>query len=63
VAWNFHIGGYQVCSKWLKDRKGRLLTEEDLPYYQRLVAVVVGTIDLMREVDEVIEGYGGWPLR
>jgi hypothetical protein len=21
-VWNFHIGGYQVCEKWLKDRKG-----------------------------------------
>ena len=21
-VWNFHIGGYQVCHKWLKDRKG-----------------------------------------
>ena len=20
-VWNFHIGGYQVCEKWLKDRK------------------------------------------
>ena len=26
-VWNFHIGGYQVCEKWLKDRKGRTLTE------------------------------------
>ena len=22
-VWDFHIGGYQVCHKWLKDRKGR----------------------------------------
>jgi predicted helicase len=25
TVWNFHIGGYQVCEKWLKDRKGRTL--------------------------------------
>src|SRR5690348_15866914 len=25
-VWNFHIGGYQVCQKWLKDRKGRTLS-------------------------------------
>ena len=25
AVWNFHIGGYQVCEKWLKDRKGRQL--------------------------------------
>src|SRR5258708_3005811 len=28
-VWNFHIGGYKVCEKWLKDRKGRHLTKED----------------------------------
>ena len=27
VAWDFYIGGYQVCQKWLKDRKGRKLSE------------------------------------
>ena len=27
-VWNFHIGGYQVCKKWLKDRKGRTLSED-----------------------------------
>ena len=29
-VYNFHIGGYQVCQKWLKDRKGRTLTEEEI---------------------------------
>src|SRR5207253_10638432 len=28
IAWNFRIGGYQVCEKWLKDRKGRTLSKE-----------------------------------
>ena len=28
-VWNFHIGGYQVCHKWLKDRKGRTLSADD----------------------------------
>src|SRR5205823_4388717 len=23
AVWNFDIGGYQVCEKWLKTRKGR----------------------------------------
>jgi predicted helicase len=30
AAWNFHIGGYQVCEKWLKDRKGRKLSKTDI---------------------------------
>ena len=33
-VWNFHVGGYQVCQKWLKDRKGRRLTYNDLTHYR-----------------------------
>jgi len=31
--WAFHIGGYQVCQKWLKDRKGRQLSYDDCKHY------------------------------
>jgi SOS-response transcriptional repressor LexA len=60
-VWNFHIGGYQVCEKWLKDRKGRTLSEDDLAHYQKIVVALSETIRLMREIDEVIEAHGGWP--
>ena len=29
-VWEFNSGGYQVCEKWLKDRKGRTLSETDI---------------------------------
>ncbi len=61
-VWNFHIGGYQVCEKWLKDRRGRTLTDEDINHYQRVVVAVNETIRLMAEIDRVIEEHGGWPL-
>ena len=61
-VWEFHVGGYQVCAKWLKDRKGRQLNYEDLTHYQYVVAAFAETIALMREIDEVIEAHGGWPL-
>ena len=61
-VWNFHIGGYQVCHKWLKDRKGRTLTFDDLKHYQRIVAALAETITLMEQVDEAIEEHGGWPV-
>lgn len=61
-VWNFHIGGYQVCEKWLKDRRGRTLTAADIAHYQRVVVALKETIRLMREIDEVIEAHGGWPL-
>ena len=36
IAWNFYIGGYQPAQKWLKDRKGRELSYEDILHYQKL---------------------------
>jgi hypothetical protein len=61
AVWNFHIGGYQVCEKWLKDRKGRTLTDEDLAHYHKIVVALSETIRLMAEIDEVINQHGGWP--
>ena len=59
--WNFHIGGYQVCEKWLKDRKGRTLSKDDIAHYHKIVVALTETIRLMEEIDEVIEKHGGWP--
>jgi predicted helicase len=61
-VWEFHIGGYQVCEKWLKDRKGRTLLYEDIQHYQRMVAALAETITLMEKIDETIEEHGGWPI-
>lgn len=60
--WAFHIGGYQVCQKWLKDRKGRVLSLADLQTYQKIVSALGETIALMQQIDETIEEHGGWPL-
>ena len=59
--WNFHIGGYQVLEKWLKDRRGRVLSEEDITHYQRVIVALNETIRIMAEIDHVIEQHGGWP--
>ena len=61
AVWNFHIGGYQVCEKWLKDRKGRKLLKADIEHYQKIVVAISETSRIMKEVDEVIEKHGGWP--
>jgi predicted helicase len=60
-VWNFHIGGYKVCEKWLKDRKGRTLSDDDIAHYQKIVVALKETIRLMAEIDVVIEEHGGWP--
>jgi predicted helicase len=51
--WNFHIGGYQVCQKWLKDRKGRKLTIDEAQHYQRIVVALEETIRLMAEIEAI----------
>lgn len=61
-VWEFHIGGYQVCEKWLKDRRDRKLSYEDLTHYQNIVVAIKETIRLMNEIDKVIKAHGGWPL-
>jgi predicted helicase len=62
-VWNFHIGGYQVCEKWLKDRKGRTLSTDDITHYQRIVVALNETIRIMAEIDQVIDEHGGWPIK
>lgn len=51
----------QVCAKWLKDRKGRTLSNDDITHYQKIVIALSETIRLMAEIDKVIETHGGWP--
>lgn len=62
-VWDFYIGGYQVCHKWLKDRKGRTLSYEDLMHYQNIVSAISETIDLMNKIDNIINRFGGFPLK
>ena len=61
-VWNFYIGGYQVCQKWLKDRKNRQLAYDDITHYQRIVATLAETIILMAAIDKTINSHGGWPI-
>jgi predicted helicase len=61
AVWSFHIGGYQVCHKWLKDRKGRTLSSEDIAHYSQIVSAISETIHLVAEVDAVIHEHGGCP--
>ncbi|GAK53870.1 adenine specific DNA methyltransferase [Candidatus Moduliflexus flocculans] len=56
-AWVFHVGGYQVCEKWLKDRKERKLTIDDIEHYQQIVVALLETIRLMTAIDERITGF------
>ena len=61
-VWEFTIGGYQPAEKWLKDRRRRTLSYDDIVHYQRICAALAETPRLMARVDETIELHGGWPL-
>jgi predicted helicase len=58
-VWGFHVGGYQVCEKWLKDRKGRTLTYDDIEHYRKITEALRQTMRLMEEIDGAIPA---WPL-
>lgn len=60
--WRFKIGGYQVCEKWLKDRRGRKLTDAEVLKYRKVVAAIGETIRIMQCIDQAIEAAGGWPI-
>ena len=49
-VWNYHIGGYQVLQKYLKDRKGRNM--DDAPRYCRIVTALRKTIEIQKQIDE-----------
>ena len=51
LAWDFYIGGYQPAQKWLKDRKGRNLTFDDILHYRNIIIVLLETDRLMKELD------------
>jgi predicted helicase len=59
-VWEFHVGGYQVCEKWLKDRRGRNLSYDDLQHYQKVVVALSETIRIMTEIDKAIPS---WPMQ
>jgi predicted helicase len=50
-VWSYQIGGYQVLDKWLKDRKKRILSLEDIKHYCRVVTALAKTIKIQSEID------------
>jgi predicted helicase len=58
-VWDFLLGGYQVCEKWLKDRRGESLAAEELRRYSRIITALTRTLVLMDEIDGAIRKRGG----
>ena len=54
AVWEYEIGAYQVCEKWLKDRRGEVLRREDLRQYREILVAVAETLRVMAEIDGVL---------
>jgi len=52
-VWQYQIGGYQVCNKWLKDRKKRLLSLDDIKHYCKIVTSLQKTIEVQKAIDDI----------
>lgn len=53
ALWEYRIGGYQVLEKWLKDRKDRQLSIDDIQTYCRIATALAKTVDIQVKLDEV----------
>ena len=54
AVWEYEIGAYQVCEKWLKDRRGEVLRHEDVRRYRAILVAVAETLAVMAEIDSVL---------
>lgn len=52
-VWEYHIGGYQVPEKWLKDRKGRELTSDEVASYIKVLTAIGETIRIQKSLDDL----------
>ena len=52
AVWEFEIGSYQVCEKWLRDRRGEALSHADIRQYRQVLAAVSETLRVMQAIDE-----------
>ncbi len=55
VSWTFYIGGYQPAQKWLKDRKGRALTLDDVKHYRNVLKILAETDRIMQTIMMTLE--------
>ena len=55
IIYEYHIGGYQVLSKWMKDRKGKKLSDSNIRHYCKIVTAIDKTIKLQVDIDKLVE--------
>lgn len=61
-VWEFQIGGFRVCEKWLKDRRGRVLSTDDIRSFRGVLSASFATLRMAEGIEKVISEYGGWAM-
>ena len=59
AVWDFHIGGYRVLDKYLKSRKGRKLSLDEINHVAAVADCLAFTIKQMAKIDEAYQGAFG----
>ena len=54
-VWEYEIGAYQVCKKWLHDRRKSVLSHAEVRQYCRILVAVAETLEIMAEIDAVLD--------
>ena len=60
AVWQYHVGAHQVCRKWLKDRRGRILSSQERHQYINIVNAIGETLFILDQIDKDIIASGGW---
>ena len=53
-VFDYTIGGNSPLQKWLKDRKGRTITDEDISVFNRIIVVLEKTLSIIKQIDSLI---------
>jgi predicted helicase len=51
----YQIGGYQVCNKWLKDRKGKVLSLDDIKHYCKVATAIDNRFLIITILELILE--------
>lgn len=52
-VWNYYIGGYQILDKWLKDRIDRVLSNDEVNHFLKVITALNWTVYFQKEIDKI----------
>ena len=55
AVWKYEIGAYQVCEKWLRDRRGTSLSHAEVRQYCGILVALAETLRIMEAIDAVLD--------